>query len=104
MHDRSSDLTLLDAWDGIQVFLTGPVVAAGVLPGILLCAPGLIFVGAAVVIPLVLVAILLSLVTILLLLVAAPFLIVRAILSRAHRSRTVERRPTSSSLAGAPGS
>ena len=104
MHDRSSDLTLLDAWDGIQVFLTGPVVAAGALPGMLFCAPGLICLVAVLLIPLILTAILLSLVAILLLLGAAPVLIVRAILPRAHRGRTFKRRSTSSSIAGAPGS
>jgi hypothetical protein len=104
MHDRSSDLTLPEAWDGMQVFLTGPVVAAGAVPGTPFCAPGLICLVAVVLIPPILAAILLSLVAILLLLGAAPALIVRAILSRAHRRRTFKRRSTSSRIAGAPGS
>jgi membrane protein implicated in regulation of membrane protease activity len=104
MHDRSSDLTLLEAWDALQVFITGPVVAAGALPGMLICAPGLICFVAVLFFPLVLAAILLSLVAILLLLIAAPVLVVRAILARAHRRRTFRRRSTSSSIAGAPGS
>jgi hypothetical protein len=93
MHDRSTHLTLLEAWDETQVFLTGPVLAAGVVPGLLFCAPGLIFFGAAIVIPLILVAILLALVAILVLLVAAPVLIVRAIVSRARSRRASVQLP-----------
>ena len=93
MHDRSAHFTLLEAWDEFQVFLTGPVIAAGVVPGLLFCAPGLIFFGAAVVIPLLLIAILLVLAAIVLSLVAAPLVIVRAILSRARRRRTSVRLP-----------
>jgi hypothetical protein len=87
MNDHSPDVTLPQAWDEIQVFLTGPVVAAGVLPGLLLCVPGLAFVGAAVIIPRVAVALLLLLLAILLALLAAPVLLVRALV-RAYRRRT----------------
>jgi hypothetical protein len=87
MNDRPAYPTLLEAWDGIQVFLTGPVVAAGALPGMLICAPGIIFL---VVFPLVLAGILLVLFAITLALVAAPFLIVRAMLL-AYRRRTPRR-------------
>jgi hypothetical protein len=103
MNDRSTHVTLLEAWDALQVFITGPVVVAGAVPGMLICAPGLICFVAVLFFPLILAAILLSLVAILLLLGAAPVLIVRAILSRAHRRRTSTRRSASSSIARAPG-
>jgi hypothetical protein len=87
MNDRSTYPTLVEAWDGIQVFLTGPVIAAGAVPGMLFCAPGIIFL---VVFPLVLAGVLLLLVVTALALVAAPFLFLRAMLL-AYRRRTPRR-------------
>jgi hypothetical protein len=90
MNDRSPHLTLPEVWDEIQPFLTGPVIAAGAVPGMLFCAPGIIFFGAAVVIPLVAVALLLLLLATLGALLAAPVLIVRALVL-AQRRRTPRR-------------
>jgi hypothetical protein len=87
MKDRAPDVTLPQAWDEIQVFLTGPVVVAGTVPGLLLCVPGLAFFGAAVILPLVAFALLLLLLGAVGAVLAAPVLLVRALV-RAYRRRT----------------
>ena len=91
MNDHSSDLTPLEVWDALQVFITGPVVAAGTVPGILICAPGLICFLAVLLFPVVLAAIVLLLLAILVALAAVPVLIVRAMLSFARRHRAAGR-------------
>ena len=99
MVDRSPHMTPVEAWDEIQVFLTGPVLAAGVVPGMLLCAPGIIFFGAAVVIPLVVIAILGLAVVAVLGLVAAPFFLMRALVSHLRERRTSAVEPPRPHLA-----
>jgi len=99
MKNRSDPATLGEAWDGMQVFLTGPVLAMGIVPGFLLCVPGLVLFGAALVLPLVLLAIVITLVGAVL---AAPFLLVRAIRGQARRYR--RRQPRSARPARAAGS
>jgi membrane protein implicated in regulation of membrane protease activity len=97
MNDRSPHMTLPEAWDEIQVFLTGPVVVGPVLPGLLFCVPGIIFIGAPVVIPLVAFGLLLLALWIVVALIAAPVLLVRALVPHvralvlAHRHRTPKR-------------